>query len=347
MITLDTYTTFGVGGPARVFAEVTTSMELIDAVRTADSAGEPLFVLSGGSNVLVGDSGFLGTVVHVATKGVTDDGWVAAGEVLDDFVAQSVEQGRAGLEALSGIPGLVGAAPVQNVGAYGAEIAQVVRAVRVWDRLAGEQITLSAPECGFRYRSSVFKRSLQPARPAMAGGAQATGRFVVLAVQFDLAASPLSAPIAYAELAERLGVETGARAPLAEVRSAVLEIRRSKGVVFDPADPDTHGAGSFFTNPVVGTAAAAALPPDAPRFGPPGGGVKTSAAWLIEHAGFPRGYGSGPAKLSSKHVLVLTNQGGATAADVVALAREIRAGVEARFSITLEPEPVLVGIDLG
>ncbi|MCL2491127.1 MAG: UDP-N-acetylmuramate dehydrogenase [Propionibacteriaceae bacterium] len=331
------FTTFGVGGPAGALVEVATAEELIDAVCEADASRQPLFVLSGGSNVLIGDAGFDGTVVRI-TGGTAGPGWVWAGVGLDDLVAWSIDQGLAGLEALSGIPGLTGAAPVQNVGAYGAEIAQVVQAVRVWDRHERKQITLSPPECGFAYRDSVFKQSRR--------AGEATGRYVVLSVLFDLPASPLSAPIAYAELAKDLGVELGARVPVRDVRDAVLGLRRRKGMVVDPSDPDTRSAGSFFTNPLLDESAAAGLPPDAPRFPQPDGRTKTSAAWLIEHAGFGKGYGDGAARLSSKHVLALTNRGGATAADIVALARTIRSGVQAKFAVTLEPEPVLVGVEL-
>jgi len=330
------FTTFGVGGPAGTLVEASSVTELVDAVRSADAAKVPVFVLSGGSNVLVGDAGFDGTVVHV-TGGTPGPGWVWAGVTLDDLVVWAIEHGLSGLEALSGIPGLVGAAPVQNVGAYGAEIAQVVQAVRAWDRLVGEQITLSAPECGFAYRDSLFKRSRRPG--------DATGRYVVLEVLFDLPESPLSAPIAYAELAKALGVEMGDRAPLRDVRQAVLALRRSKGMVFDPDDPDTHGAGSFFTNPILTAADAERLPLSAPRYPQPDGRVKTSAAWLIENAGFTKGYGDGPARLSSKHVLALTNRGGATANDVLSLAHQIQDVVHVRFGVTLTPEPTLVGVE--
>ena len=330
------FTTFGVGGPAGTLVEVSTADELIDAVRSADASHQPLFVLSGGSNVLIGDGGFPGTVVRIA-GGTVGTGWVWAGARLDDLVTWSIDQGLAGLEALSGIPGLVGAAPVQNVGAYGAEIAQVVQAVRVWDRHENKQITLSAPECGFAYRDSVFKRSRRPG--------EATGRYVVLSVLFELPESSLSAPIAYGELAKALDVELGARVPLGDVRDAVLGLRRSKGMVIDPADPDTHSAGSFFTNPIMDEATASGLPSDAPRFPQPDGRVKTSAAWLIDRAGFGKGYGHGPARLSSKHVLALTNQGGAMAADIVALARDVQAGVQAMFGVALDPEPVLIGVE--
>jgi UDP-N-acetylmuramate dehydrogenase len=309
-------------------------------VRALDVAGEPVLVLGGGSNLLVGDAGFDGTVVLVATRGVDQDVascsgavvTVAAGEPWDPFVALTVANGWSGLEALSGIPGSIGASPIQNVGAYGAEVGQLITTVRTLDRSTGQVRTLFAVECGFGYRTSVFK--------------QTPGRYVVLDVTFQLKLGSLSAPVRYAELARVLGVEVGARAPAAEVREAVLSLRRSKGMVLDDADPDTWSAGSFFTNPVLDAAGAAALPDGAPRYPQPDGRVKTSAAWLIEHAGFGRGWGDGPARVSTKHTLALTNRGSAQAADVLALARQVRSGVEQRFGIVLEPEPVLVGCAL-
>ena len=333
-------TTLRVGGPARDLVEVTSSRELVEAVRALDAAGEPVLVLGGGSNLLVGDGGFDGTVVKVATRGVDDDVascsgavlTVAAGEPWDPFVALTVERGFSGMEALSGIPGSVGATPVQNVGAYGVEVGQHVTTVRTLDRSTGQVRTLFAVECGFGYRSSVFK-----AQP---------GRYVVLEVTFQLRLGSLSAPVRYAELARVLGVEVGTRVPAVEVREAVLALRGSKGMVLDDADPDTWSAGSFFTNPVLDAAAAQALPEEAPRYAQPDGCVKTSAAWLIEHAGFGRGWGDGPARLSTKHTLALTNRGSATAADVLDLARRVRTGVVESFGITLEPEPVLVGCAL-
>lgn len=339
-VPLATRTTLRVGGPARDYVEVTSATELVAVVRALDAAGEPVLVLGGGSNLLVGDTGFDGTVVQVATRGVSDDVaacsgavlTVAAGEPWDPFVALTVERGFSGLEALSGIPGSVGATPIQNVGAYGAEVGQHITTVRTLDRSTGNVRTLFAVECGFGYRSSVFK-----AQP---------GRYVVLDVTFQLRLGSLSAPVRYAELARALGVEVGARVPATEVREAVLRLRGSKGMVLDDDDPDTWSAGSFFTNPVLDEAAAAELPEGAPRFPQPDGAVKTSAAWLIEHAGFGRGFGDGPARLSTKHTLALTNRGSAHASDVLALAREVRDGVRSAYGITLEPEPVLVGCEL-
>jgi UDP-N-acetylmuramate dehydrogenase len=345
---LSGHTTFRVGGPAQNFAVAETEEELIDIVRTCDSYAEPVLVLGGGSNMLVSDAGFPGTVVKVAVKGIkTEDVMacsgafvtVAAGEVWDDFAAycadQAVDrQGFVGVEALAGIPGLVGATPIQNVGAYGQEVNQTIARVRTFDRQTGLIRTFTALECYFGYRSSIFKRET-----VTAGGS----RWVVLSVSFQFPLGKLSAPVRYAELASALGIGTGERAPLAEVRAAVLELRRGKGMLLDPADHDTWSAGSFFTNPVISPEQAAALPADAPRYDAPGGRVKTSAAWLIDHAGFGKGYGTPPATLSTKHVLALTNRGGATAAQLVALKDEITQGVLAKFGITLEVEPNLVG----
>ncbi|MGN6251804.1 MAG: UDP-N-acetylmuramate dehydrogenase [Marmoricola sp.] len=341
--TLAAHTTLRLGGPARCFVTATTEQELVAAVAAADERGEPLLVLGGGSNLVVGDEGFDGTVVHVATTGISADSdgpedlaclgavtlTVAAGEPWDALVGRAVASGWVGLEALSGIPGSTGATPIQNVGAYGQEVAQTVARVRTWDRRDRAQRTFAAADCGFGYRTSRFKE--QP------------GRYVVLEVTFLLKQGTLGAPIGYAELARSLGVEVGGRAPLGEVRDAVLRLRRGKGMVLDAGDHDSWSAGSFFTNPVL---TADAVPDGAPTWAQPDGRTKTSAAWLIEQAGFTRGYGSGPATVSGKHTLALTNRGGARTADLLSLAREIRAGVQDRFGITLEPEPVLVGCEL-
>ncbi|MCL2850079.1 MAG: UDP-N-acetylmuramate dehydrogenase [Micrococcales bacterium] len=349
--TLAQLTTLGVGGPARRYVETTTADELVEVVRTADATGEPLLVLGGGSNVLVGDDGFDGVVVRDARcdLGVTDASAcagttlvVAAGTGWAAVVEHAVGNGLSGVEALAGIPGSAGATPVQNVGAYGQEVAQTIASVRVWDRAGATVRTLPVADLRFGYRTSLLKASLSPA----AGQVQVWGptpRYVVLEVTFQLRKESLSRPVAYPELATALDVPVGARAPLADVRDAVLALRASKAMVLDPSDPDTRSAGSFFTNPLLDATTAAALPPDAPRFPTDGGQVKTSAAWLITHAGFAKGHGlPGPAALSTKHVLALTNRGGASAADILALAREVRAGVHARFGITLTPEPVLI-----
>ena len=333
-------TTLRLGGPAGRLVTATSEAELVEAVSAADAAGQPVLVLGGGSNLVVADDGFPGTVVRVATRGVRPDTedddascggvlvTVAAGESWDGLVATAVERGWVGVEALAGIPGAVGATPIQNVGAYGQEVAQTIASVRVWDRVLRGVRTFANAECHFGYRHSRFKAD--------------PGRHVVLDVTFQFAQGTLGAPVAYAELARTLGVEVGARAPLADVREAVLGLRRGKGMVLDPDDHDTWSAGSFFTNPVV---APGDLPEGAPSW-PADGGVKTSAAWLIEHAGFGKGHGSGRVALSGKHTLALTNRGGASTAELLALAREVRDGVEARFGIRLLNEPVLVGCEL-
>jgi len=298
-------------------------------------------VLGGGSNLVVADEGFDGTVVEVATSGLRADAedddptcggvgvQVSAGEEWDAFVATAVARRWVGVETLSGIPGSVGATPIQNVGAYGQEVSQTISRVRVWDRRLRGVRTFAAADCGFGYRTSRFK-----ADPS---------RHVVLDVTFQFRQGELGAPVEYAELARTLGVEPGARAPMADVRRAVLALRTGKGMVLDPADHDTWSAGSFFTNPVL---PADRLPDGAPAWPQPDGLVKTSAAWLIERAGFGKGYGDGPARLSTKHTLALTNRGEATTADLLALAREVRDGVEERFGIRLVNEPVLVGCEL-
>lgn len=336
---LANHTTFRLGGPARRFVEATTEQQLIDTVADCDSRGEPVLILGGGSNVLIADEGFGGTVIKVATRGVRTETAdcsgaqleVAAGETWDHLVARTVASQWSGLEALSGIPGSVGAVPIQNVGAYGAEVANLIQRVRTWDRSEGRVRSFAAAECGFGYRGSRFKRE--------------KGRHLVLRVDFQLPLGELGQPVRYPELARALGVEVGQCAPAVHVRETVLAIRRRKGMVLDENDHDTWSAGSFFTNPILTPEQAASLPAEAPRFSA-GGGVKTSAAWLIQHAGFPAGHGTGPARLSSRHVLALTNRGRATTADVLDLAREIRDGVRERFGITLAPEVNLVGVSI-
>jgi UDP-N-acetylmuramate dehydrogenase len=339
-------TTLRVGGPARSLVTVTTTDALIEAVSSCDAAGEPVLVVGGGSNLLVGDEGFEGTVVVVRTRGVDLDAAdlcggvflrVAAGEPWDDLVAHAVASGWSGVEALSGIPGSTGATPLQNVGAYGQEVAETIATVRTWDRQDRRVRTMANVDLEFGYRTSRLKEERFRGGP----------RYVVLEVTFQLVIGDESGPVRYAELARTLGVEVGAKAPTAAVRASVLRLRRGKGMVLDAADHDTWSAGSFFTNPVLAADEAAALPDDAPRWPMPDGRVKTSAAWLIEHAGFRRGHGlPGPASLSTKHTLALTNRGTARAADVLALAREVRDGVRTAFGVTLVPEPVLVGCSL-
>ena len=334
------HTTLRLGGPAAHFVEATTEEALVEAVRAADEAGEPVLLVAGGSNLVVADEGFPGTVVKIATRGVVVDQddcsgatvRVAAGESWDAFVQRAVAEGWVGIEALAGVPGSVGATPIQNVGAYGQEVSQTIASVRCWDRQESAVRTIAAADCGFGYRTSRFKRE--------------PGRFVVLSVTFQLRLGDLGAPVAYAELARTLGVDPGERVALDRVRDAVLGLRGGKGMVLDAEDHDTWSAGSFFTNPVLAPEEAARLPDGAPRWEQPDGRVKTSAAWLIDNAGYGKGYGNELVSLSTKHALALTNRGGASTADLVALAREIRAGVEERFGVRLENEPVLVGCAL-
>jgi UDP-N-acetylmuramate dehydrogenase len=338
-VPLSELTTLRLGGPARRLVEASTEAELIETVADCDRRGEPVLVLGGGSNLVVSDDGYDGTVVRVATRGVdiaVDSGVVAtvrvaAGESWDRLVARSVDAQLAGIEALAGIPGSVGATPIQNVGAYGQEVAQTITTVRVFDRERATVEIFAKAECNFTYRHSMFKGD---------------SRHVVLEVTFALRPGELSEPVRYPELARALGVEVGGRAVLAQVRATVLGLRRRKGMVLDADDPDTCSAGSFFTNPRLSVEEAETLPADAPRWPEADGRVKTSAAWLIEHAGFGRGYGEGPVRLSTKHTLALTNRGSARTVDLLALAREIRDGVRAKFGVELVNEPVLVGATL-
>ncbi|WP_435859342.1 UDP-N-acetylmuramate dehydrogenase [Streptomyces tanashiensis] len=340
-------TTFRLGGPATRLVTATTDDEVVAAVREADAAGTPLLIIGGGSNLVIGDKGFDGTALRIATTGFVLDGTrleLAAGEVWTDAVARTVEAGLAGIECLAGIPGSAGATPIQNVGAYGQDVSATVTEVVAYDRRAEETVTLTGAECAFSYRHSLFKD--QP------------DRYVVLRVRFDLEdAGGLSAPIKYAETARALGVEAGDRVPLATARETVLRLRAGKGMVLDPEDHDTWSAGSFFTNPILTSdefdsfrarvavrLGADVIPPAFPAGGD--GAVKTSAAWLIDKAGFTKGYGSGPARISTKHTLALTNRGEATTEDLLALAREVVAGVREAFGITLVNEPVTVGVEL-
>lgn len=334
-------TTLRVGGPA-IVADCAGTDALIGVVRALDAAGVPLLLLAGGSNLLVGDDGFPGVVVRVATTGVeigADSVLAEAGAQWDDVVAATVAAGFGGLECLSGIPGSAGATPVQNVGAYGVEVAGLLRRVRLLDRADGTVRWVEPGELGFGYRTSVLKQS---------------DAAVVLAVEFGLDPAGASRPLEYRELAAALDAPAGAARPAAEVRAAVLRLRAGKGMVLDPADHDTWSAGSFFTNPVVSEADAvrvraaieAHLGEVAVPTYPAPDGVKFSAGWLIERAGFGKGF-PGPdaaARLSTKHTLALTNRGGASAADLVALARTVRDGVAERFGVFLHPEPVTVGV---
>ncbi|MFI6321210.1 UDP-N-acetylmuramate dehydrogenase [Nonomuraea sp. NPDC050556] len=341
-IRLAPYTTLGLGGPARAFTEAATAEELVELVADADRRKEPLLVLGGGSNLVVSDDGFDGLVIRVTSQGVavSSDGdqvlvTVEAGQDWDPLVAMAVAEGWSGIECLSGIPGVVGSTPIQNVGAYGQVVADTIRCVRVFDRRTRQVLDLEARQCAFAYRDSVFKRDL--------------GRYVVLGVTYALDRVDLSGAIAYKELAGRLGVALDERVPLAEARAAVIELRRGKGMVLDPDDPDTRSAGSFFTNPVLSAGEAGELELRAaghPRWDMPGGMVKVPAAWLIEQAGFPKGYARGAVRISTKHTLALTHPGGGTTADLLALAREVRDGVREKFGVTLVNEPVLLGVTL-
>ena len=349
---LASLTTARVGGPARRYLEAETEDELIIAVRAADEAGEPLLIIGGGSNLLISDQGFDGAVIRIATRGlqITDGGdgsavlRAEAGHPWDELVAYTLAQGYSGLEALSGIPGLAGATPVQNVGAYGADVSQSIRLVRAWDRRERSVVEFHNADLGFGYRDSLLKRSTVNGSP----------RYVVLSVEFTLAKGHTSAPVRYAELARALGTDLGERADAVDVRREVLKLRAGKGMVLDASDPDTYSTGSFFTNPIVDEATAATLPADAPRYpvAEPGQ-VKLSAAWLISNAGFRKGFGldpadgtSGRASLSTKHSLAVTNRGEATAEDLLAVARAVAGGVEKVFGIRLHPEPVLVNCAL-
>jgi UDP-N-acetylmuramate dehydrogenase len=321
-------TTLAVGGPVDRLVEVSDVAELVTAVREADEAGRPLLLLGGGSNVVAPDEGWPGDVVAVRSRGIDRRGdllVVQAGEPWDDLVAYTVENGLAGMEALSGIPGSTGATPIQNVGAYGQEVAQTITAVQVYDRQEKAERALSPAECGFSYRDSRLKRE--------------PGRFVVLDVTFALDASADSRPVGYAELARRLGIEMEQAAPLAEVRAAVLELRRGKGMVLDPADPDSRSAGSFFTNPIVPAARAVDGCPSWPAGD---GQVKLSAAWLVQSAGFGRGTRQGRVGTSSRHSLALTTEPGATAAELLTFAGQVIDAVHNRFGVTLTPEPTTV-----
>jgi len=339
-------TSLRLGGTASRLVTAERESDVIEAVREVDDRGHALLILGGGSNLVIGDAGFDGTVVRMATRGRTStseaDGRrvlvsAQAGEPWDDFVAAMVDDGLSGVECLAGIPGLVGAVPMQNVGAYGQDVSETITSLRAYDRERGEVVEIRREDCAFAYRSSAFR-----------------GRdsHVILEVTFALEQSTESRPLRYAELTRALGVAEGGRAPLAAVRKTVVELRRKKGMVLDPADPDTASAGSFFTNPILSAVELASLRERAlgedgplPVFPEPDGRFKVSAGWLIEHAGFKKGYAgeSGRVAVSSKHALALTNRGSATTRELVKLARHIRAGVHARFGVTLENEPVFVG----
>lgn len=327
-------TTLGIGGPARELVRVTSEAELEDALMQSADRRERVWILGGGSNLVVRDEGLDGLVIQIGIDGVRieNDGddhvivHAAAGVVWDDLVAETVDLGFAGLECLSGIPGLVGATPMQNVGAYGQEVADTILRVHAFDREAAEPVAFAPAACEFAYRTSMFKGN---------------DRYVITEVEFRLPRIAESMPIKYAELARALGVPEGHAAPLPSVRETVVALRRAKGMVVDANDPDSKSAGSFFTNPIVDAALAAKLP-DAPKWPQPDGRVKLSAGWLIERAGFVKGTTRGRVGISNKHALALVNRGDATASELLAFAREIQDGVKAKLGIDLVPEPVIV-----
>jgi len=332
------FTTLRLGGPVGRIVTAETTAELIAALREVDAEGAPLLLIGGGSNLVVGDEGWPGTALLIRTRGVEVELGdervrvkVAAGESWDDLVARSVAEKWSGLAAMSGIPGLVGATPVQNVGAYGSEVADVLESVTVYDRRSGSVESWPAVQCEFAFRSSVFKH---------------TDRYVVLDVTFLLPFSAEAPPIRYAELAARLGVPLGGVAAADQVRQAVLTLRKNKGMLLDEDDHDAWSVGSFFVNPIVEQAQA---PAQCPQW-PVGDKVKLSAAWLIEQAGFGRGFGldrgRGRVAVSTKHTLALTNRGEATTRELLDLALEIREGVQAKFGIRLGPEARLAGCAL-
>ncbi len=342
-------TTLGLGGPAARMVTVGDEADLVDALRDAQSRGDEVFVLGGGSNVVVADEGFAGLVVRVASKGVDVERReskvrldVAAGENWSALVTWAVEEGYSGFESLAGIPGLVGATPIQNVGAYGHEVRESLVRVRAFDRVERRFIELENRACAFGYRTSLFRGK---------------SRYIVVRSVFELDVTRESAPVGYSELARALGVKEGARAPAKEVEKAVLALRRSKGMVLDPSDADSVSAGSFFVNPSLTTAELDALTRRAsegilragetvPRF-PAGAELwKVPAAWLVERAGFTKGYGEGGVGVSGKHSLALVHRGHGTTRELLALAREIRAGVKSRLGVELSPEPVFLGCAL-
>ena len=341
MEALSNFTTLKVGGPAQKIVHAHTEDELVEFVKAADKAGEQVLILGGGSNLLISDAGFAGTVIRVESKGNALDydacsgGMieVSAGEDWDKFVALTIEKGFADLESLSGIPGTIGGAPIQNIGAYGHEVSETIARVKAYDRTKGEITTFTNEQCRFSYRNSVFKAE--------------AGRYVILNVTFQLRKGEQSLPITYAELAKFLSINIGDRAPVVEVRKAVLQLRGRKGMLIDAGDVNSNSAGSFFVNPILNKEIADKLPADAPRWPQTDGRVKTSAAWLMEHAGVSKGEKLAGAQISIKHVLALTNSGDATAGDIVELAKMARAKVFEKFGVKLEAEVQLVGLDLN
>jgi UDP-N-acetylmuramate dehydrogenase len=338
MAELRDYTSLRVGGPAKKFVEVGTEAEIIAAIEAAGDT--PILIIGGGTNILVADNGFEGTVIRITSHSMQSEIdacsgatlTIGAGENWDEFVATTLERGFAGLETLSGIPGTVGAAPIQNIGAYGHEVSEFITRVRTYDRQTKALKTFTNSECEFSYRNSHFKAR--------------QGRYVVLDVQFNLRQGEMTTAITYVELAKKLGIEVGEKAQIAATRAAVLELRAAKGMLLNPSDRDSWSAGSFFTNPIITQEIANQLPEGAPKWPTADGKVKTSAAWLIENSGVHKGDSHGGARVSTKHVLALTNAGNATATDIAELAKSAQKSVFEKFGITLEAEVNLVGITL-
>ncbi|CAN2176590.1 MurB UDP-N-acetylmuramate dehydrogenase [Candidatus Nanopelagicaceae bacterium] len=338
MTELSKYTSFRVGGPASKIIQVSTEAEIIAAIE--DAGDSPILIMGGGTNVLISDKGFEGTVIRISNNSVQSEVdacsgatlTIGAGEDWDTFVQTTIDRGFAGLETLSGIPGTVGAAPIQNIGAYGHEVAEFITRVRTYDRQEKALKTFTNSECEFSYRNSYFK-----AHP---------GRYVVLEVQFQIRRGEFSDPITYVELSKKLGIEPGDKAPVAATRAAVLELRASKGMLLKNDDHDSWSAGSFFTNPIISQQAADQLPNAAPKWPLNDGRVKVSAAWLIENSGIHKGDEVGGARISTKHVLALSNSGNATASDIAELAKRARNQVKEVFGITLEAEVNLVGVEI-
>ena len=338
MTELSKYTSFRVGGPATKIVQVSNEAEIIAAIE--DAGDSPILIMGGGTNVLIADKGFDGTVIRISNNSVQSEVdacsgatlTIGAGEDWDTFVQTTIDRGFAGLETLSGIPGTVGAAPIQNIGAYGHEVAEFITRVRTYDRQEKTLKTFTNSQCEFSYRNSYFK-----AHP---------GRYVVLDVQFQIRIGEMSDPITYLELAKKLGIEPGDKAPVTATRAAVLDLRASKGMLLKNDDHDSWSAGSFFTNPIISQQAADQLPNAAPKWPLIDGRVKVSAAWLIENAGIHKGDEVGGARISTKHVLALSNSGNATASDIAELAKRARNQVKEVFGITLEAEVNLVGVEL-
>ena len=331
-------TSLRVGGPAKKFVEVATETEIIAAIEAAGDS--PILIMGDGTNMLVSDQGFEGVVIRISNHALAAEVdacsgatlTIGAGENWDEFVATTIERGFAGLETLSGIPGSVGAAPIQNIGAYGHEVSEFITRVRTYDREKKVVKTFTNQECEFEYRNSHFKSH--------------PGKYVVLDVQFNLRQGEFTTPITYQELADKLGITVGDKAGIVETRKAVLELRASKGMLLNPKDQDSWSAGSFFTNPIISKEIADTLPADAPRWPTTDGRVKTSAAWLIEKSGIHKGDTHGGARVSTKHVLALTNSGNATATEIAELAKTAKQAVQQKFGITLEAEVNLIGITL-